>query len=194
MLHSLILPGKKDLDLSCKNEGREEMQAELCMTELRTQHHRRILFLLSDYLLIYEIDSCYHLGEDICKTQTCSPSLSKLSHHTSYHSPKPKISVQATVYNCLVSSLIASSVELLKSGFLGANIIAGYLLVTAGEFIQLLCNDLFMSLLCTTTIDLPCAHILGQYHRKSATWLWVLWHRLLWKLFLFSSGIWPVLT
>lgn len=111
-----------------------------------------------------------------------------------YHSPKPKISVQATVYNCLVSSLIASSVQLLKSGFLGANIIAGYLLVTAGEFIQLLCNDLFMSLLCTTTIDLPCAHILGQYHRKSATWLWVLWHRLLWKLFLFSSGIWPVLT
>lgn len=82
MLHSLILPGKKDLDLSCKNEGREEMQAELCMTELRTQHHRRILFLLSDYLLIYEIDSCYHLGEDIRKTQTCSPSLSRLSHHT----------------------------------------------------------------------------------------------------------------
>lgn len=76
MLHSLILPGKKDLDLSCKNEGREEMQAELRITELPTQHHGRILFLLSDYLLIYEIDSCYHLGEAISKTQTCSPSLS----------------------------------------------------------------------------------------------------------------------
>lgn len=75
---------------------------------------------------------------------------------------------------------------------LQSNTVSWYLSVVAGAVVQLLFNDLIMSLPCAGAMEFPVVLLLGPYRRKAATRHWVLCQRFLLRI-CFPSGSWPVL-